>query len=420
MARGLRAVLVALTLLGLLACGSGGASGDSSAAAPAAGGSSPARTAAQQTLDAITTAVLRRDRPGFEALVSTVDPAFAVTAARIYDNLTALPLSSLAFRLQTLQRTPEPGRRAMLGAAATARQVSVSWRLPGDTGVALQTLWMTFVPEGKSVRLAGTDDGPPQRAAVPLWLQERLLVRRDGPVTVLAGRQSPSTEDWVTIGRAAAGAVRARLPEAQDRAWGGQLVIEVPSTRQAFEQVLGVTPGSYAEIAAVAWPEGPDPTAALRIVVNPLVAGRLDVQALWVLIAHEATHVATRAAASPAPTWLLEGFADYVAYDSYPVTAPAAAAPLLAEVRDSGAPSALPNDDQFAPGAADLPLRYAESWQFCRFLAGRYSATVLTRFYLAVDRGESVEHAFAAEFGASSAQLVALWAGTLRAAAGHN
>jgi hypothetical protein len=414
-----QAVLVALALLGLVACGSGVAAGGSPAEAPAAGGSSPARTAAQQTLDTVTTAVLKRDRAGFESAVSTVDPAFAVTAARIYDNLTALPLSSLAFRLQTLQRTPEADRRALLGAASTARQVSVSWRLPGDTGVAQQTLWLTFVPEGKSVRLAGIDDGPPQRAAVPLWLQESLLVRRDGPVIVLAGRQSPSTQDWVTIGRAAAGAVRTRLPEAQDRDWGGRLVIEVPSSRQAFEQVLGVTPGSYAQIAAVAWPEGPDPTAALRIVVNPLVAARLDTQALRVLIAHEATHVATRAAASPAPTWLLEGFADFVAYDSYPRTAPAAAAPLLAEVRRSGAPTALPTDAQFAPGAAALPLRYAESWQFCRFLAGRYSAVALTRFYLAVDRGDSVEHALGAEFGASPAQLVALWAGTLRAAAGH-
>ena len=47
--------------------------------------------------------------------------------------------------------------------------------------------------------------------------------------------------------------------------------------------------------------------------MNPPVFEPLGPQGAQIVMSHEAAHVATDAAASSMPTWLLEGFADYVA-----------------------------------------------------------------------------------------------------------
>jgi acetolactate synthase regulatory subunit len=199
--------------------------------------------------------------------------------------------------------------------------------------------------------------------------------------------------------------------------WNGDLVLEVPSSRQVLERVLGVTPGSYTQIAAVAWPEGPDASsAAVRILVNPDLSHRLDAQALGVLIVHEATHVATRSAASPAPTWLVEGFADFVAYAAHPRTSTGAATAVSDWVKTHGPPSSLPSDAQFAPTEPSLELTYAEAWLACRLLAETYSAAKLDRFYLQVDSGKSVDEALGSVFGLTTPSFTRQWSQYLQSA----
>jgi len=372
---------------------------------------------AQVSLDAVVQAVKAHDRPAFDRQISARDPDFSLTAARIYRNLVALRLSSLSIHLQPLDGGLTGARRALFGSEAFVAQVALTWRLVGDVGPAQQLIWMTFVPDGSTTAIAATTDGPAGQAAQPLWLTEALTTLRRGVTTVLAG-PGRSSSAWLRSGDAAAAAVRSRLHAGLGAHWNGQLVLELPSTRRAFEQVLGVRPGSYAQIAAVAWPEGPDPgTAAVRIVVNPELTDRLDQQTLEVLLTHEATHVATRSAVSPAPTWLVEGFADYVAYDAYPRTAGRAAAAVLAQVRSHGTPSGLPANAEFSPAAANLDLRYAESWLACRFLATTFSPAALDRFYAAVDSGTTVDDALRSVFGLSERDFTSSWAASLRRAA---
>ena len=367
------------------------------------------RTAAQSTLTAMGTAIRDHDRAGYERQISTRDPAFAATADRVYDNLVALPLSQLTFEVQPADSPLTAPRRALLGPQAFAQQVVVTWRVQGDLGPAEHLLWLTFLPGSAGAQVAGSSDAPKDRTAQPLWLVERVTASRTGRTTVLAAA-GQSVPVWIRRGDAASSAVAHRLGAAVADHWVGDLVLELPSTRQAFEQVLGVAPGSYASIAAVAWPEGPDPaTSAIRVVVNPALAAELDTQGMAILLTHEVVHVATRSAASRAPTWLVEGMADFVAYDAHPATAPAAAAALRRQVSAHGAPAALPRDDQFAPTAPDLALRYAEAWLACRFLAERYSADRLDRFYAAVSSGTDVDRALRSEFGSSVADFTRSW-----------
>lgn len=404
--------LIRTLVIGLVVCLLVSCSGSRGASDPAAS-SGDHRAAAQTALDALTTAVTGRDRAAYEQLISVRDGSFDFVADRIFDNLTTMGLVTLDFRAQSRTSPLAAARRAALGPQAFVQQVSVSWRLPGDREPAQHLLWLTFLPVGSRLTVAGTSDGPADRVAQPIWLVERVSTRRQGRATVLAA-QGAAVRTWVARGDAAAAATSPRLLPGFAARWNRDLVIEVPSSRQVFEQVLGVAPGSYAQIAAVAWPEGTDAGAAVRIIVNPDLAGRLDAQALDVLLAHEATHVATRSAVSSAPSWLVEGFADEVAYDAYPRTAGTAAAALLAHVRADGPPKALPTDAQLGPTAEDLPLEYAESWLACRYLADHYSERALERFYLAVDTGTSVDAALRSVTGADEGAFVARWSRSLR------
>ena len=53
-------------------------------------------------------------------------------------------------------------------------------------------------------------------------------------------------------------------------------------------------------------------------------------------MSHEATHVATGAALSTMPTWLLEGFADYVALAHVDLPVSVTASQILGQVRKHG------------------------------------------------------------------------------------
>ncbi|HEX8510582.1 MAG TPA: hypothetical protein VF635_13940 [Propionibacteriaceae bacterium] len=372
--------------------------------------------AAQASLDHLTAAVRGRDQLAFRRQLSTADPAFAATASRIFD-VGELPLTSLSLTVRRAEGRLSAARQTLLGGRGYVRQVSVRWAVAGDVAPAEHLIWFTFVPEGGTVAIAGITDGPDGDIAQPLWLLERLHAERRDHVTVLAGASRP-LGPWLTRADAAAAAVHQRLGAGLRSRWNGQLVVELPSSRSAFERVLGVSAGSYAQIAAVSWPEGPDAaTAAVRIVVNPALAGAADEQGLAVLLAHEATHVALRSSSSPAPTWLIEGYADYLAYDAYPRTAPLAARALLETVRRSGAPTRLPGDADFTPGSPQLSRAYAESWLACRYLADVYSPERLGRFYDLIDGGAGVDQASRAVFQVTEREFTVGWAHSLREAA---
>jgi Peptidase of plants and bacteria len=191
--------------------------------------------------------------------------------------------------------------------------------------------------------------------------------------------------------------------------WTGAVVVEVPATRADFEAVLGATDGSYASIAAVTLAEGPATTSAVRILVNPEVSRTLAPVGTAVVLLHEMVHVATRSTDSPAPTWIVEGLADYVALQAHPSAGDGAAAALLQQVRTQGPPRRLPVDDRFGAGAEDLAVGYAEGWLACRYVAETYSPAALQRLYTALDSRVALDQAVEDELGVSADALTAGW-----------
>jgi hypothetical protein len=274
-------------------------------------------------------------------------------------------------------------------------------------------VWITVLPDGDRLRWAGVADGPAEPRPTPLWWLEPVRYGHNKAATVIAGAR-------VDIGRwltAADTAVARDAPRLRDTDWNQKLVIIVPSTEQLMERSLGAPAGSDAQLAAVSWPDGAGDHPPIRIMINP--AGQPSALATAIVLAHEAVHVATRSPISRAPSWLVEGYADYVAYLSYPQAVQPAAAGLLAEVKKHGPPAALPDETDFAVGHHDLNRSYAEAWTACRYLADRFGDRRLWRFYRAVDASAdgSITRPADKVFGISDHQLIAGWQRYLRAAA---
>jgi hypothetical protein len=302
-------------------------------------------------------------------------------------------------------------RQAALGPTAWVQSVVVRWTLPGQSRAAEDEVWLTFLDESTgtdspaTTRLVGDGDGPRGDSPTPLWWQQPVTLQRSGSTLLLTARPAPT---WLDQAVAARQAVRQRVGPAE-RDPDGSLVVELPQSRAVFERTLGVPARSYAGVAAAAWPMGPDAaTAAIHVVVNPEATDRLSDLGREVLLTHEAVHVATRSPGSAAPTWLVEGYADQIAYRAHPAGNAPAKEAVREHVRANGAPKKWPSDADFAPDADDVDLAYDLAWTAARSISSAYGDDALNRFYAAVDGGASVDQA-ARAIGTTAERLRQQW-----------
>jgi hypothetical protein len=149
--------------------------------------------------------------------------------------------------------------------------------------------------------------------------------------------------------------------------------------------------------------------APVRVFVNPTVFGRLKERGAQVVMSHEATHVATEATFTTMPTWLQEGFADFVALDDAGVPVGLAAGQILERIRKEGLPRRLPTSGDLDPTASGLGATYEEAWLACRFMAQKYGVDRLVRFYRTVSAGASTQEAFRSELGTTQRMFVTQW-----------
>jgi hypothetical protein len=133
-----------------------------------------------------------------------------------------------------------------------------------------------------------------------------------------------------------------------------------------------------------------------------------------VVISHETTHVATDATFANVPTWLLEGFADYVALAHAGIPVETAAAQILARMRKQGIPDHLPTAAELDPTASGLGATYEEAWLAARFIAQEYGEGRLVDFYTTVSDGKPVAEAFRNVLGTSEDAFVVKWRADLR------
>ena len=402
--------LMLVPLLALLLLGLAGCDDNVDIAPPKAATDSTARRAGEagQALEHLTRALTSGSR----------DEAVALSASGskdllgwVYDNARALHVGDLTLRYVDEAGPLDQHDQVALGPDAWRGTVQMTYRYGGfdRTPARLETA-VTFVPTGDGVRIAsfgGVD------ARTPLWLVERLSVVRTSRTLLAVAAGSPGRYPGL-VARAVRQVSRV-LPS-----WKGRLLVEVPSSEDELDAVLKAEPGEYDNIAAVTTTADGSlaPGSPVRVFVNPDVFGRLKDRGAQVVMSHETTHVAMNAPFASMPTWLLEGFADFVALDHAGVPVSLAAGQILPRIRKEGLPRGLPTSEDLDPTANGLGATYEEAWLACRFLAQEHGADALVRFYRTVNDGSSTQQAFRTVLHTSQRDFVARWRADLARLAG--
>ncbi len=380
------------------------------------------REAAEALLAVRGRAVLDRDRAAFLATVDPRSTRFRARQAALFDALAQVPLTSWSYALH-----PEDAQRAdprldRRRGTWWAPRVTVRHALRDvDREPAESTQHLTFTQRGGRWYVAADDDFTHRgdRTQRQLW--------DGGPVVAVHGKSSTvlghpgSLPEMRRIARD----VDAAVPKvaAWWGSWRGRVAVLVPQD-QAELAGLVETRGGLGPIAALAV-AGPVRDGRARggdrVLVNPRNLARLSPVGRRVVLTHEVTHVATRAATGPlVPAWLAEGVADHVGYAGTGVSTELAAAELRADVRAGRVPSRLPRDEDFDGDNPRLPQAYEQAWLAVEELVDTYGERRVRAFYRALgsrQRGEpaaALDAALHAELGTSTRAFTATWRASVR------
>ncbi|MFE5328339.1 hypothetical protein ACFRCG_18370 [Embleya sp. NPDC056575] len=333
-------------------------------------------------------AFLTRDR---EALSSTLDPqnpTFRQNQMGVFDNIAEVPFAAWEYEIVTPDAFDlSATRRNTLGGPVFTAQVDLLYRITGhDVAPVRVPQFLTFVLRGGTWYLAADGDGAAIGMRTPAQVWDL------GPVTVVQGAHS------IVLGIGTRAALR-EFADTTDKAvpqvsavwgesWPGRAVVVVPGTQAEMARLLGAEPSKYARIAAVTTGErgaAADAAAADRVIVNPDAFRELGDLERRVVMTHEITHVASRAFTRAwTPTWLSEGFADYVGYLESAQTMRTAAPELRRDVKAGKVPVQLPADTTFETTQEDLPQAYEMGWLACKLIAERWGRPKLVELYRTV------------------------------------
>ncbi|GGZ66836.1 hypothetical protein [Streptomyces subrutilus] len=343
-------------------------------------------------------------RPPADTAEPGIRRAVADWARTVPAPLAAVPLDGWAYEVASVRRD---GARAVVRA-------QLRYRLTGYDAA----------PDGSARELGLAEDGgtwrvrsdrPAPGAPAQLWDQGPVSVVRGQHALVLGG--AGQGEDTLRAVAAEADRAVPAASAAWPRPWAGRVVVLVPGSLERMAQLLGRPADTYRGLGAVTTGRvGSGPAPADRVVVNPEGYAGLGAEGRRIVLTHEVTHVATRAATSATtPLWLSEGFADWAAYRGT-ATTPAQAAPALARaVRRDGPPGELPDAADFAFGGDPeaLARAYEGAWLACRAIADRWGGAALVDLYGRAGR-EPLDAALREGLGTDRAGLTETWREAVR------
>jgi hypothetical protein len=323
-------------------------------------------------------AIRRRDRTAFARTLDAAKPGFVKHQLAMFDALAAVPLATWRYDVDPDDSRDVPG----YGAEAWSPAATLRYAIKGfDDGETASEQFFTFVHRGDEWLVANDADAG-RTSSKDVW--------DFGPVSVVTGTQSlvlghPGHTALLRDVQRQADAAVPRVTRVWGTRWARRVVVVVPNDTKELNGLLG-DDADYSRIAAVAVAELPGDTGTHpvgnRVIVNPGNFRRLGTNGRRVVLTHEVTHVATRdASTEKSPTWLVEGFADYVGYLGTGLSPRAICQELAADVRKGKAPRQLPGPKDFDGTNERLAQAYESAWLAVRLIAQRDGEGGLVRFY---------------------------------------
>jgi hypothetical protein len=365
-------------------------------------------------------AVRDHDKAAFLALIDPTAEQFRAAQSELFDRLAPVPLSGWSYQLAGDGPALPKDRSVLLPKGSTIARVLLDYRLEGSDSQVEREQYFTVVPRGGQWLLAGNDD------ATASGLKTEPDIWDLGPVRVVRGQSSlvlgdASQKDLQSLATEADRGVR-DVGGVWKRTWSRHPVVVLPKTQSDMAALIGNNGKGLSQIAAVTTGSFESGLSrGDRIVVNPDAWRTLGALGQRVVLAHEMTHLATRAiTVNDVPIWLSEGFADYVAYQAIEVPTNVVAGDVLDDVRAGKGPTQLPDDAAFDAAKGDIAAAYEGAWLACRMIAERYGQKKLIALYVSYADNKPAPQSgdIKATLGISEGDLVKQWRAYLAARAG--
>jgi hypothetical protein len=355
---------------------------------PAVAAGPSAREAIKDLLERRAEALMEGDRSAFMSTVASFADNFRKRQARFFQNIQELPLVRYELRA-AWDRYADLVRASDRKRYPQADEIAIplteeSYQLEAvDPAAAMEDFYYTFVSvEGEWFIASDTDlEDIGLYSARHLWdygsideLKSDNFILYGHPCSAACVAER---ETVLQIAQTAIGITRRYWSELRT-----PILVLVPGGAEELERMIQATFEIGDFVAFAYWTyddgEGKD-YSGTRIILNPdSFLGRESSSAIEIL-AHELLHVGTRNTAGPfTPTFVEEGFADYIGSDA----SPEALAYLNSEIEAGMFDAVLPKDFEFTTGSGlDIFRSYQEAHSVVKFFVERWGLRKFKRFY---------------------------------------
>jgi hypothetical protein len=371
-------------------------------------------TTRDQALDALlgrrAAALAARNAGAFMADVDRADEEWVKRQETVYDNMTKLPLLDVGFKLNRAagydNEIPATIRN-QYGHEVRAAAVTTTYRIEGVDDGPVAVPWVPiFALVSGAWKLVGEATGKalPSGVGGQPWDAGTVVVERSSRVV---GVFSASSRERARVMRLAEQALD-RVAKVRPGGWVGKVFVVAVRDRAVFDAYFGAAPERVDQVAAIAVPHYNEvhewtntaEYAATRIIFNP---DELDENSDQ--LGDDLTHEFTHAAMAPVttgwtPTWLVEGFAEYVSYKDAEILQSRLRQALKGVATDD-----LHGGDKFY----DEPMNYITAWLACRMIAETYGEAKLVALYERFQHTSVEDNVVSQALGISRAQLIKDW-----------
>ena len=376
-------------------------------------------------------AVRLRDKNAFMATVDRASGSFADRQSRLFDAMSAIDFASYELvaewgRLGDLARPSDEAKYP--DAQAVAIPVTEErYRIAGfDPEPAAEDIFYTYVQrEGEWLIAEDTDlDDLALFSARHLWDKGELEQRTSEHFLQF---QHPCDGDGCLTLSADFLALAERGLERVDQYWDGpwtrRVVVLVPASQGELRRMLqtSIDLDNFVAFAysTIDLARGLDFTGH-RIILNPNAFEVQTSERVFTILSHELAHIATRNSSGVfIPTWVEEGFAEVIAYDSDP----AALSFFDSRVEAGEFDDRLPKDFEFTTGdGTEIYMSYQEAQSAVSYFIGRWGLEAFESFYrrlgaVAISPGTSdyhVDRALRATVGVDLEDFRSAWAADVK------